>query len=55
MGHTDMHLPQRIRTRDGAGHIMGEVLIAMVLPLAFAVYNFVGHTDMHLPQRMQAG
>ncbi len=29
-----------IRTRDGAGHIMGEVLIAMVLPLAFAVYNF---------------
>ena len=29
-----------IRTRDGAGHIMGEVLIALVLPLAFGVYNF---------------
>ena len=29
-----------IRTKDGAGHIMGEVLIALVLPLAFAVYNF---------------
>ena len=29
-----------IRTKDGAGHIMGEVLIAMALPLAFAVYNF---------------
>ena len=29
-----------IRTRDGAGHIMGEVLIALVPPLAFAVYNF---------------
>lgn len=29
-----------IRTKDGAGHIMGEVLIAMILPLAFAVYNF---------------
>lgn len=29
-----------IRTKDGAGHIMGEVLIAMVLPLAFAAYNF---------------
>ena len=29
-----------IRTKDGAGHIMGEVLIALALPLAFAVYNF---------------
>lgn len=29
-----------IRTRDGAGHIMGEVLIALALPLAFGVYNF---------------
>lgn len=29
-----------IRTRDGSGYIMGQVLIALVLPLAFAVYNF---------------
>ena len=29
-----------IRTKDGAGHIMGEVLLAMLLPLLFAVYNF---------------
>lgn len=29
-----------IRTKDGTGHIMGEVLIALVLPLAFAIYNF---------------
>ena len=36
IGESSPHL----RTKDGAGHIMGEVLIAMVLPLAFAVYNF---------------
>ncbi|MBD5162971.1 MAG: RnfABCDGE type electron transport complex subunit D [Oscillibacter sp.] len=36
IGSTSPH----IRTRDGAGHIMGEVIIAMLLPLAFAVYNF---------------
>lgn len=29
-----------IRARDGTGYIMGEVLIALILPLAFAVYNF---------------
>jgi len=29
-----------IRTKDGAGHIMGEGLLAMLLPLLFAVYNF---------------
>ncbi len=29
-----------IRTKDGAGHIMGEVLLAMLLPLLFAVYTF---------------
>ena len=29
-----------IRTKDGTGHIMGEVLLAMLLPLLFAVYNF---------------
>ena len=29
-----------IRTKGGAGHIMGEVLLAMLLPLLFAVYNF---------------
>ncbi|MDE7221011.1 MAG: RnfABCDGE type electron transport complex subunit D, partial [Oscillospiraceae bacterium] len=36
IGESSPHL----RTKDGAGHIMGEVLIAMLLPLAFAVYNF---------------
>ncbi len=44
MDYKDLNLigssSPHIRTRDGAGHIMGEVLIAMVLPLAFAVYNF---------------
>jgi len=29
-----------IRTKDGTSHIMGEVLLAMLLPLLFAVYNF---------------
>ena len=29
-----------IRTKDGAGHIMGEVLIALLPALAFSVYNF---------------
>ena len=29
-----------IRTKDGAGHIMGEVLIALLPALGFAVYNF---------------
>lgn len=29
-----------IRTRAGTGHIMGEVLIALVPALCFAVYNF---------------
>lgn len=29
-----------IRTKDSVGHIMGEVLIALLLPLVFAVYNF---------------
>ncbi|MCI9445074.1 MAG: RnfABCDGE type electron transport complex subunit D [Oscillospiraceae bacterium] len=36
IGSTSPHL----RTRDGAGHIMGEVIIAMLLPLAFGIYNF---------------
>ena len=36
IGSTSPHL----RTKDGAGHIMGEVIIAMLLPLAFGVYNF---------------
>ena len=44
MDYKDLNLigssSPHIRTKDGAGHIMGEVLIAMVLPLAFAVYNF---------------
>lgn len=44
MDYKDLNLigssSPHIRTRDSAGHIMGEVLIAMVLPLAFAVYNF---------------
>lgn len=44
MDYKDLNLigssSPHIRTRDGAGHIMGEVLIALVLPLAFAVYNF---------------
>lgn len=44
MDYRDLNLigssSPHIRTKDGAGHIMGEVLIAMVLPLAFAVYNF---------------
>lgn len=29
-----------IRTKDGTSHIMGEVLLALLLPLAFGVYNF---------------
>ena len=29
-----------IRTKDGAGHIMGEVLIALLPAMGFAVYNF---------------
>ena len=36
IGSTSPHL----RTKDGAGHIMGEVVIAMLLPLAFGIYNF---------------
>ena len=44
MDYKDLNLigssSPHIRTKDGAGHIMGEVMIAMVLPLAFAVYNF---------------
>ena len=44
MDYKDLNLigssSPHIRTKDGAGHIMGEVLIAMALPLAFAVYNF---------------
>ena len=36
IGSTSPHL----RTKDGAGHIMGEVLAAMLPPLAFGVYNF---------------
>lgn len=44
MDYTDLNLigstSPHIRTKDGAGHIMGEVIIAMLLPLAFAVYNF---------------
>ena len=44
MDYKDLNLigssSPHIRTKDGAGHIMGEVLIAMLLPLAFAVYNF---------------
>ncbi len=44
MDYKDLNLigssSPHIRTKDGAGHIMGEVLIALVLPLAFAVYNF---------------
>ena len=36
IGSTSPH----IRTKDGAGHIMGEVILAMLLPLAFGVYNF---------------
>ena len=44
MDYKDLNLigssSPHIRTKDGAGHIMGEVLIALILPLAFAVYNF---------------
>ncbi|MBD5150809.1 MAG: RnfABCDGE type electron transport complex subunit D [Oscillibacter sp.] len=44
MDYKDLNLigssSPHIRTKDGAGHIMGEVIIAMLLPLAFAVYNF---------------
>lgn len=44
MDYKDLNLigssSPHIRTKDGAGHIMGEVLIAMVLPLAFGIYNF---------------
>ena len=29
-----------IRTKDGAGHIMGEVLLAMLPALLFSIYNF---------------
>ena len=29
-----------IRTKDGAGHIMGEVIIALLPALGFAIYNF---------------
>lgn len=44
MDYKDLNLigssSPHIRTKDGVGHIMGEVLIALVLPLAFSVYNF---------------
>lgn len=44
MDYKDLNLigssSPHIRTKDGAGHIMAEVLIALILPLAFAVYNF---------------
>lgn len=44
MDYRELHLigssSPHIRTRDGTGYIMGEVLIALILPLAFAVYNF---------------
>ena len=44
MDYKDLNLigssSPHVRTKDGAGHIMGEVLIALALPLAFAVYNF---------------
>lgn len=44
MDYKELHLigssSPHIRTRDGSGYIMGEVLIALILPLAFAVYNF---------------
>ena len=36
IGSTSPHL----RTKAGAAHIMGEVLLALTLPLLFAVYNF---------------
>ena len=36
IGSTSPHL----RTKAGAAHIMGEVLLALALPLVFAVYNF---------------
>ncbi|MDE7262855.1 MAG: RnfABCDGE type electron transport complex subunit D [Oscillospiraceae bacterium] len=44
MDYTELNLigstSPHIRTKDGAGHIMGEVVIAMLLPLVFGVYNF---------------
>ena len=36
IGSTSPH----IRTRFGTGHIMGEVIIAMLPALCFAIYNF---------------
>lgn len=44
MDYKDLNLigsaSPHIRARDGAGHIMLEVLSALLLPLAFAFYNF---------------
>ncbi len=44
MDYRDLNLTgsssPHIRTKDGTGHIMGEVMLAMVPALGFAVYNF---------------
>jgi len=44
MDYTDLHLTgsssPHIRTKDGTGRIMGEVLVAMLPALCFGVYNF---------------
>ena len=44
MDYKDLNLigasSPHIRTRAGTGHIMGEVLIALIPALCFAVYNF---------------